>query len=51
MSETKTTTEKIYVGSGKRVKDYDMINVTINYLKREKSSSLSMVETSMLNLM
>ena len=33
MSETKTTTEKIYVGSGKRVKDYDMINITINLTK------------------
>ena len=32
MSETKTT-EKIYVGSGKRVKDYDMINITINLTK------------------
>ena len=33
MSETKTTTEKIYVGSGKRVKDFDMINITINLTK------------------
>jgi hypothetical protein len=33
MSETKTTTEKIYVGSGKRVKDFDMVNITINLTK------------------
>ena len=33
MSETKTTTEKIQVGSGKRVKDYDMVNITINLTK------------------
>jgi len=38
MSETKTT-EKIYVGSGKRVKDYDMVNITINLTKLSKEGS------------
>ena len=33
MSETKTKTEKIFVGSGKRVKDFDMVNITINLTK------------------
>ena len=39
MSKETMTTDKIYVGSGKQVKDYDMVNVSINLTKLSKEAS------------